>query len=92
MVSGSALDLTICLLARSGLAGVLLFLVPPIGELPPRWQIGLAFLAWIGWCYWRGLFGRNRLLIATVESVPSLWLSLKWTNLLVFAAGIAAAA
>jgi hypothetical protein len=90
VITGPALDLTICLLARTSLVGILLFLLPPVGEFPPGWQVGLAFFGWIAWCYWRGLLGQDQLSLATVESIPSLWLSLKWTNLLVVASGIAA--
>ena len=89
MISGPALDLAICLAARTGVVGAFLFVLPPTGELPLGWQVGLTFLGWIIWCYWRGLFGRERVSLATVEAIPSLWLSLKWTQLLVITAGLA---
>ncbi len=88
-MTNPALAFAICLLARSGLAGVVLFVLPPFAEHPPDWQIGLAFVAWIGWCYRRGLLGSQRLPVAAIESVPALWLSLKWTQLLVFATQVA---
>jgi hypothetical protein len=80
------LPLAGCLLARTGVAGVMLFMLPPIGEFPPPWQIEMAFLAWIAWCYSFGLFGRSRIFLAAAESAVSLWLSLKWTRLLILAA------
>jgi len=81
------------LLARSGarlllttsLAGLTLFILPPMGEMPPDWQIALAFLVWIAWCYRYGLVSRRRVGLAAVEALPSLWLSLGWAQLLVLA-------
>ena len=74
-----AIDYAIALLARSGLAGTVLFLLPPVGKLP-AWQIGAAFLFWVAWCYRRGALGRRNLTVAALESIPSLWLSLLWTQ------------
>jgi hypothetical protein len=82
-MNAQSIDLAIRLLGRTGLGGVLLFIMPPIGEFPVAWQIQVAFLAAIAWCYWNGLFGRSRMWLATVEAAISLWMSLKWTRFLV---------
>jgi hypothetical protein len=76
-------DYAICLLARASLVGIVRFLLPPTGERPPYWQIGLAFLGLVAWCYQRGLLGRRAIFAAAIEAVPMLWLSLLWTQLFV---------
>ncbi|HEX3861333.1 MAG TPA: hypothetical protein VHY35_06525 [Stellaceae bacterium] len=88
-MEGRTSNLAVCLLARSGLGGALLFMLPPFGEFPPSWQIQLAFAAWVGWCYWHGLLGRTRLPLVVIESAVSLWLSLKWARLFVLAGSLA---
>jgi len=52
-------------------------------------KVGIAFLAWIGWCYRSGLVGTEPLSVAAFELIPSLWLPLRWTQLLVLAARVA---
>jgi hypothetical protein len=88
-MSQDAVSLTICLIARTGAAGIFLFMLPPFGEFPPGWQIQGAFLAGTVWCYWQGLFGRSRMLLASIEAAISLWMSLKWTRIFVLLSGMA---
>jgi hypothetical protein len=89
-MSQDAINLAICLIVRTGAGGLVLFIVPPFGEIPPAWQIQAAFLAAIAWCYWDGLFGRSRMLLASVEAGVSLWMSLKWTKILILLSNMAA--
>ena len=73
-----------CVLLRRALGvGVLLFVLPPTGELPYRWQAALAFLLLVAWCYAYGAFARRNVQIAALEAVPTLFLSLKCTQLLI---------
>ncbi len=66
-MNGFVVSFAVCLLARTGLGGGVLFLLPPFGEFPPAWQIQLAFAIWLGCCYWHGLFGSARLSLVAAE-------------------------
>ena len=92
MLPVNAVDFALSLLGRTSIAGMILFVLPPVGVFPYLWQAGLAFLVWVGRCYWRGLMGRGQLGLALVESALSLWLSLKWTTVFVIAGDIVRAA
>lgn len=72
-------------LATTCLVGAALFALPPTGEMPVLWEVLLAFLAWIAWCYQYGLVARRRVTLAAAEAIPSLSLSLGWAHLLVAA-------
>jgi hypothetical protein len=78
-----AVDHAIALLARTSIAGITLFLLPPTGETPPGWQIGAALPVWVAWSYWRGVLARRDLTAAIIEAIPSLWLSVMWAQLFV---------
>jgi hypothetical protein len=76
------------LLRRSLIVGLLLFILPPTGELPYRWQAAMAFMALVAWCYLYGAFARRNIQIAALEAIPSLWLSLKCTELMILLMGL----
>lgn len=74
--------------ARAILIGGIFFFLPPSGELPFRWQVVMAFPLITIWCYSRGVFGRQDLPRATLETIPLLWMSLKFTGVIITLAGL----
>jgi hypothetical protein len=83
-----ALEIAWILLRRSLIVGLLLFILPPTGELPYRWQAAMTFIALVVWCYFYGAFARRNIQIAALEAIPSLWLSLKCTELTILLIGL----
>lgn len=67
--------------------GLALFLLPPYGEMPLSHQIALTGFALALWSFSDGLFGRSSIVLALIEAVLLLRLSVGWTWLLVGAFG-----
>jgi hypothetical protein len=82
-----ALHIAWVLWQRSVVVGLFLFILPPTGQLPYRWQAALVFALLVAWCYSDGTFARRNVQMATLEAIPTLWLSLKCTQIMVFLVG-----
>jgi hypothetical protein len=67
--------------------GLALFLLPPYGEMPLSHQVVLTGFALALWSFSDGLFGRFSLILALIEAVLLLRLSIGWTYLFVEAFG-----
>jgi hypothetical protein len=67
--------------------GLALFLLPPYGEMPLSHQMILTGLALSLWSFSDGLFGRFSVVLALIEAVLLLRLSIGWTHLFVDAFG-----
>jgi len=67
--------------------GLSLFLLPPYGEMPLSHQIVLTGFALALWSFSDGLFGRFSVILALIEAVLLLRLSIGWTHLFVGALG-----
>jgi len=67
--------------------GLALFLLPPYGEIPLLYQVILTGFALAVWSFSDGLFGRFSLILALIEAVLLLRLSIGWTYLFVGAFG-----
>ena len=78
-----ALRVASVLLRRAAAIGLILFVLPPTGELPYRWQAVVAFPILVGWCYSHGVFARRDVRMAALEAIPTLWLSLKCTEVMI---------
>jgi hypothetical protein len=72
---------------RSVVVGLFLFILPPTDQLPYRWQAAVVFALLVAWCYRHGTFARRNVQMATLEAIPTLWLSLKCTQIMVFLFG-----
>jgi hypothetical protein len=83
-----ALEIALVLLRRSLIVGLLLFILPPTSELPYRWQAAIAFMVLVAWCYIYGAFARRNIQIAALEAIPTLWLSLKCTEIMILLVGL----
>lgn len=78
-----ALQVALALLWRAIAVGFVFYILPPTGELPYRWQAAVAFPILTSWCYGYGVFARRDVQVAALEAIPTLWLSLKCTDLLI---------
>lgn len=63
--------------------GLVLFLLPPYGEMPLSHQVALTGFALALWSFSDGLFGRFSIILALIEAVLLLRLSIGWTYLFV---------
>jgi hypothetical protein len=82
-----ALHIAWALWQRSVVVGPFLFILPPTGQLPYRWQAAVVFAWLVAWCYSYGTFARRNVQIATLEAIPTLWLSLKRTQTMLLLVG-----
>ncbi|MBI0539014.1 hypothetical protein D9599_26050 [Roseomonas sp. KE2513] len=73
--------------AVSLVAGLGLFLVPPLGHMPLPYQVALTGAALVVWSFLDGLFGRFSVLLALLEGALLLRLALSWADLLVTVLG-----
>ena len=71
----------------AAVVGLALFLLPPNGEMPRSYQVVLTGFALALWSFSDGLFGRFSLILALIEAVLLLRLSIGWTYLFVGAFG-----
>jgi hypothetical protein len=78
-----ALRVTFVLLRRAAAVGFILFVLPPTGAFPYRWQAVVAFPILVSWCYAYGVFARRDVQMAALEAIPTLWLSLRCTEVMV---------
>jgi hypothetical protein len=69
------------------IVGAGLFLLPPFGVMPLPYQLALTGAALALWCFCDGLFGRFSILLALIEAVLLLRLSVGRTRLMVEATG-----